>query len=260
MLIWIALIASYVILLNFGVAALEVWLLQRRKPWPRWLGFAAFLWAFVMSSLFVLQIFEPSAWKTFMRQDLYLPMAVEMVWNVLILQVLAPAMILAVLIIRRLHPASRLHPLATDGISRRRFIYLLGLGAAPATAIGMGVHGTLSQDNLQVRQFQIPVANLPPQWEGLTIAHVSDLHSGLFVGPTRLKIISDATNDLKADLIVVTGDIINREMNEFPAAFSGHPTHGVALWNLSLRRQSRRDSGPLRGGGGMFPQQSPHAV
>jgi hypothetical protein len=84
----------------------------------------------------------------------------------------------------------------------------------------MGVHGALTRDDLRVREFQLPIANLPPELEGFTIAHVSDLHSGLFVGPARLKIISDATNDLKADLVAITGDIINREMDEFPAALA----------------------------------------
>jgi hypothetical protein len=84
----------------------------------------------------------------------------------------------------------------------------------------MGVHGALTQEDLRVREFPIPIANLPSELEGFTIAHVSDLHSGLFVGPARLKIISDATNDLKADMVAITGDIINREMNEFPAALA----------------------------------------
>ena len=220
MLIGIALISTYVILQNFGCAALQVWLLRRHQPRPQWMGVALFLWAFLMSGLFLLEAFEPPAWKSFMREWLYLPMAVEMVWNVLLLQVLFPGMILVVLIVRRLGPIRRSQPMAPDGMSRRKFLYLLGCGAVPATAIGMGVHGALTREDLRVREFQIPIANLPPELEGFTIAHVSDLHSGLFVGPARLKIISDAANDLKADLVAVPGDIINREMSEFPAALA----------------------------------------
>jgi predicted MPP superfamily phosphohydrolase len=105
-------------------------------------------------------------------------------------------------------------------MSRRKFLYLLGYGAVPATALGMGVHGALSRDDLRVREFDIPINGLPPELEGFRIAHVSDLHSGLFVGPRRLKIMTDAANDLKADLVAVTGDLINREMREFPAALA----------------------------------------
>jgi len=219
MLIRVELIVTYVTVLNFGFAAIQMWLLRRRPSYPRWLDVALLLWAALMTGLFILELFEPHGWKPFMREQLYLPMAVEMVWNVLLLQALAPVMILVVLIARRL-PDKRSSPPASAGISRRNFLYLLGYGVFPATAIGMGVHGELSRDDLRVREFRIPIVNLPPELEGFTIAHVSDLHSGLFVGPARLKIISDATNDLKADLVVITGDIINREMGEFPAALA----------------------------------------
>ena len=217
----LATISIYVVVQNFGYAACQAWLLRRRQPAPRWIGFAIYSWAFLMSGLFLLEAWEPSAWKAFMREWLYFPMAVEMVWNVLFLQALLPAMILAVLIARLWKPARRAQqPMSDNGISRRKFIYLLGYGALPATSIAMGVHGELTRDDLQVRDFLIPIANLPPELKGFTIAHVSDLHSGLFVGPERLKIMTDATNDLKADLVAITGDIINREMSEFPAALA----------------------------------------
>jgi len=217
---WILIIATYVVVENFGYAALQVWLLRRRRPWPRWMEFAIFGWASLMGSLFLLEAFEPAGWKTFMRDWLYFPMAVEMVWNVLFLQVLFPGMILAVLIARRFRPAPVSPPLTLEGMSRRKFLYLLGYGAVPATAVGMGVHGVLTREDLRLREFQIPIPGLPPELEGFTIAHVSDLHSGLFVGPTRLKIMSDMANDLKADLVTVTGDLINREMGEFPSALA----------------------------------------
>ena len=225
MFIWIAVVLTYVIVQNFGYAALQVWLLRQRQPWPKYLEKAVVFWASLMTGLFLLQVFEPLAWKPFMREWLYLPMAVEMVWNVLLLQVLFPVMILVVLIVRLVNAARRRQPtpvetLSASGMSRRKFLYLLSYGAAPAAAIGMGVHGALTREELRVRQFQIPIANLPPEMEGFTIAHVSDLHSGLFVGPERLKIISDMTNDLKAKMVVITGDIINREMSEFPAALA----------------------------------------
>ena len=217
---WIAFVATYVLVQNFSCAALQVWLLRRRQPWPQWMGVAVILWAFLMSGLFLLQAFEPQAWKSFMREWLYLPLAVEMVWNFLFLQVLFPGLILAVLIVRLRSAIRRPQPISPEGMSRRKFLYLLSYGAVPATAIGMGVHGALTRDDLRVREFQLPIANLPPELEGFTIAHVSDLHSGLFVGPARLKIISDAANDLKADLVAITGDIINRVMSEFPAALA----------------------------------------
>jgi uncharacterized protein len=233
MLLWIALVTIYIIAENFGCAALQVWLLRRRLPSFKGLEVFVFLWASLMTTLFLLQILEPFTWKPFMREWLYWLMSVEMVWNLIFLQVFFPALIFVVLVVRLLGRRSKPQPAMTEGISRRKFLYLVSYGAVPATALGMGVHGALTRDELRVRQFDIPVANLPPEWEGFTIAHVSDLHSGIFVGPERLKIISDATNDLKADLIAITGDLINREMAEFPAALAAmqrmESRHGLYL-------------------------------
>ncbi len=216
----IGLIVAYAIAQNFGCAALLVWLLRRHQVSSLSLGIAAFFWATLMSGLFLAEVFVSPEGKSFMREWLYLPMAVEMAWNLLILQAVFPVIILLVLIARFRDRRPRPQAIRASGMSRRRFLYLLGAGAAPATAIDMGVHGATTREDLRTREFLIPIANLPPELEGFTIAHVSDLHSGIFVGPARLKIISDATNDLKADLVAVTGDIINRSMDEFPAALA----------------------------------------
>lgn len=217
---WVIVFVSYVVIENLAYAALQIWLLRQRQPRFRGLEIAVFCWALLMIGLFLLQAFEPEVWKPFMRDWLYLPMGVEMVWNVLFLQILFPATILWVLILRLLRLKARRQPVPAEGMSRRKFVYLLSYGAAPAVAVGMGVHGTLTREDLRVREFQIPIANLPPDLEGFTIAHVSDLHSGIFVGPERLKTITDMTNDLNADFIAITGDIINHEMAEFPAALA----------------------------------------
>ena len=159
---------------------LLIGLLRRRKPWPRFIGIALGIWAVTMSGLFILELFAPVEWKPFMRHWLYLPIAVEMIWNVLFVQQLFLAMIIVVLILSRLRPVKASTPLSPADLSRRKFIYLLSCGAAPAVALGAGVHGTLSQYDLRVRELRIPITGLPPELEGFTIAHVSDLHSGLF--------------------------------------------------------------------------------
>ncbi len=227
------LITIFVVVLNGAYAALLIGLLRRRKPWPRFIGIALGIWAVTMSGLFILELFAPVEWKPFMRHWLYLPIAVEMVWNVLFIQQLFLATIIVVLALTRLRPVKASPPVSPADLSRRKFIYLLSYGAAPAVALGAGVHGTLSQYDLRVRELRIPITGLPPEFEGFTIAHVSDLHSGLFCGPERLKIISDRANDLKADLVTVTGDVINTEMGELPVALAAiqriESRHGTYL-------------------------------
>jgi predicted MPP superfamily phosphohydrolase len=220
-------------MMNFGYAALLIWVLRRRTPWPKALGIAIGLWAAAMSGLFLVQLFAPPSWLPFLRTWLYYPMSVEMVWNVLLLEILFLGTTVLVLAMCRIKRFRQPAPLAPEGISRRKFLYTAAFSAAPAVAMGMGVHGVMTRNDLRVRRISVPITGLPPELEGFTLAHVSDLHSGLFVGPERLKIISDTTNDAKADLVTITGDIINREMDEFPAALSAikaiESRHGTYL-------------------------------
>jgi predicted MPP superfamily phosphohydrolase len=217
---WIFVIATYILAENVAFAALQIWLLRQRQPWPRGVGIGVAAWCFLMCFLFLLSIFEPSGWKPFMRDYLYFPMSVEMVWNLLILQALFPLTLLLVIVVRLSRRKVQAEALDEAGITRRKFLYLTACGAVPATAIAMGVHGTLTRTDLRVRKFDLAIRHLPPELEGFTIAHVSDLHSGVFVGPQRLRIVSDAVNDLKADLVALTGDLINRNMLEFPDALA----------------------------------------
>ena len=229
-----ALIIFFILMMNAGYVALQIWLLRRRRPWPVFIGYALGAWVVVLQALFFFMISVPDSWEPFLRHWLFLPLTVETIWNVLFIVLLCPAMILVVLMVRLLRPVKPdAPPLSAEGLSRRQFLYVAAYSAAPVAALGMGVHGTLSRDDLRVNHLTIPVAGLPPELEGFTIAHVSDLHSGIFVGPERLRRIHDATNDLKPDVIALTGDIINNNMGEFPSALASiqgmEARHGVWL-------------------------------
>lgn len=91
----------------------------------------------------------------------------------------------------------------------------------PATvAMTTGVaYGRL--DDFRVREFTVPVDDLPAGLEGLTIAHLSDTHLGEFTTGRIYRQLIDATNALKADLIVHTGDVINVDANDIPEAMKG---------------------------------------
>ncbi len=224
----------FTILLNVSLLGLFLGMLRRRRPWPRRLGLAASIWTLAMVVLFILQAFSPVRWQGFLRHWLYFPIAVELSWTLLFLPVLVLTAILVTLGLRWFRPIKpEAPPPSPETLSRRQFIYLVGCGAAPTVAFGMGVHGATTRHDLRVRSYDVPIAGLPPELEGFTIAHVSDLHSGIFCGPSRLKIITDATNDLKPDLIAITGDIINNSMDEFPAALVAmqrmHSRYGTYL-------------------------------
>src|SRR5437763_1642130 len=53
------------------------------------------------------------------------------------------------------------------------------------------------------------IRDLPPALDGTTIAHVSDMHVGRFTSGRVLREMVRVVNELRADLVLLTGDLIN---------------------------------------------------
>src|SRR5258708_7323987 len=60
---------------------------------------------------------------------------------------------------------------------------------------------------LQREKVTVPVAGLPPQFRGLRIVQLSDLHSGRHVTAARLRRIARRAARLQPDVLVVTGGV-----------------------------------------------------
>jgi predicted MPP superfamily phosphohydrolase len=71
---------------------------------------------------------------------------------------------------------------------------------------------------LRVRRLRVPLASLPPELDGMTVAHVSDLHVGKFTRPDTLRQMTDVVNALRADFVAVTGDLIDMAIADLPQA------------------------------------------
>ncbi|MFM7135257.1 MAG: metallophosphoesterase [Planctomycetota bacterium] len=63
-------------------------------------------------------------------------------------------------------------------------------------------------------------ASWPAAFDGLRIAHVSDLHYGHLLGIERLEQTVDAVRAVKADLVAITGDLVDLKADESPALFA----------------------------------------
>jgi predicted MPP superfamily phosphohydrolase len=61
----------------------------------------------------------------------------------------------------------------------------------------------------RVRRVELSIPQLPPDLDGVTIAHVTDLHIGRFLPPELAGPIADAINALSCDLVAFTGDLID---------------------------------------------------
>jgi uncharacterized protein len=56
---------------------------------------------------------------------------------------------------------------------------------------------------------EVPIANLPAELEGFSIAQISDVHVGSQIKRSYVDAIVDAVNGLGADLVAVTGDLVD---------------------------------------------------
>jgi predicted MPP superfamily phosphohydrolase len=101
-------------------------------------------------------------------------------------------------------------------MTRREWIKA-GVTLAPAVlTAGGAIFGERQLEQFRLRRLILPISGLPPSLDGLTIAHVSDVHVGHFTRGAVLERIVRTTNDLKADLVLMTGDLINLALRDLP--------------------------------------------
>src|SRR3954465_12787067 len=81
-----------------------------------------------------------------------------------------------------------------------------------AIAAGGSIYATqLEPFWLDVHEVIIPIANLPPAFEGFRIAHLTDLHPGDSVPIYYLRRAIDRVNELNCDCVAVTGDLVTHD-------------------------------------------------
>jgi uncharacterized protein len=98
----------------------------------------------------------------------------------------------------------------TEGVdhSRRRFFHAAGFlaGAIPFASFAYGF--VSERFRFEVREIQIPIANLPVALDGLRITQLSDIHASSFMPLAEVRRAVGMANELGADLTVVTGDFL----------------------------------------------------
>ncbi|MGH8443849.1 MAG: metallophosphoesterase [Solimonas sp.] len=82
--------------------------------------------------------------------------------------------------------------------------------AVPALALLATAVGYVNaRRRARVVDVEVPIAGLAPALHGFTIAQISDIHVGPTIKRSYLDAIVDAVNGLQADLIAVTGDLVD---------------------------------------------------
>jgi predicted MPP superfamily phosphohydrolase len=92
---------------------------------------------------------------------------------------------------------------------RRKFLGVARAAtfAAPVLATGFGI---IQRDRLTLRQVDVRIPNLPKDLQGLRIVQISDIHLSPFVSEALLARAVDMANETRADIGLVTGDLITR--------------------------------------------------
>jgi predicted MPP superfamily phosphohydrolase len=87
--------------------------------------------------------------------------------------------------------------------------------AVPAAAALASLIGFANaRRRARVKEVAVPIAGLPEPLHGFTIAQISDIHVGPTIKRGYLDAIVEAVNRLEADLIAVTGDVVDGSVRD----------------------------------------------
>ncbi len=108
-------------------------------------------------------------------------------------------------------------------LTRRKFLKNASLTAASTLGVtSYGVAAAFDTPGLQRRTLHLPT--LPAAWDGLRLLQISDVHAGPYMGIDRMLRIRDFALRLEPDVIVFTGDQMDRRESDaelFVRGFEG---------------------------------------
>lgn len=100
-------------------------------------------------------------------------------------------------------------------IPRATFLNYIGAGVASIAFSGLLYGVVQGKYDYRVENIKVRLQNLPNAFKGLRIVQISDAHLGSFVGkPKQVLEALKSINDLKPDLILFTGDLVNMNSSE----------------------------------------------
>lgn len=97
---------------------------------------------------------------------------------------------------------------------RRRFVSLAALGIAAIPFFSLIYGMTKGKYNFKVRKQTLTFSDLPDNFDGMVITHITDIHSGSLDNAEKINYAIDLINEQKADIILFTGDIVNTHSTE----------------------------------------------
>lgn len=85
---------------------------------------------------------------------------------------------------------------------------VLKLSAASVATIGLSClgYGAAVRQRVEVSRVEVPIADLPGEFVGLTIAQLSDIHHGPYTDLNYINKCVEIVNGLQPDVVALTGD------------------------------------------------------
>jgi uncharacterized protein len=216
----------FVILGTMVLGDFAWWIFSYRRVHRRWLRVLVSLFALGqllgLASIFVSR-------SELLQIEAYMPRWVHsmvLIWHIFLLlpwmvwQIALGASALAKWTARRFQqpPSPEQAVASLPGVSRRQFIRAAAVLTPPMLTGGGAVLGEQQLDDFRIRRLTVNLKDLPPALDGLTVAHVTDSHVGRFTRGRVLERIVEATNGLEADIVAITGDLINDSLRALPPA------------------------------------------
>lgn len=97
----------------------------------------------------------------------------------------------------------------------RRTMTCIGIGLAAISLIITIMAYLFGNKRIEVKEYTFASKDLPEEFDGFRIVHISDLHLGTYgADTTRVNELIDKTLEQKGDIILFTGDLVNLESRE----------------------------------------------
>ncbi len=93
--------------------------------------------------------------------------------------------------------------------ARRRILRTAGAALCVLPVAGTGF-GFVRRNRFHLSEVSIPIPNLPKDLDGLRIVQITDIHLSEFLNERELASAIDMANETRANLALITGDLITR--------------------------------------------------
>jgi len=214
-------ISSALVLFVFDVIVLLAWQrFIRRRGWSRW--FARIPWAIALVFLVV------SPYVSYQRtsvnrleEGMFLLFAASTLWYLpkipialgVIVMTFARIVRRIVSSIRRWFARQQSSLSSLPDANRRYALETIAWGSAiiPFGIVGKGFFDT---DELMIYEEEITLRALPQAFDGLRIVQISDIHAGSWRSPQPFRRARALIDQLKPDVLVITGDFVNFDPKE----------------------------------------------